>query len=97
MTTLIIKLIITIVAIIVSYVFTKSKMTEDSWTALITSIEYAVRAAEQLYTKEEFVEKKQYVLTYIRTVMENNKIKLTEQDLNILIEGIVNEVKHPSV
>lgn len=54
----------------------------------------AVRAAEQMFTPEQWMEKKEYVTAYITDIVNNKlKIGLDEQDINNIIEGVVNEVK----
>lgn len=96
-----IKIAIFIVLIVATYFIApilKEVLKDKKYEQLLVAIEYAVRAAEQLYTPDEWAMKKQYVLEYIRTLLDTTlKLNLTEQDLNILIEGIVNAVKHPSV
>lgn len=52
----------------------------------------AVRCAEQLYTPEQWEEKKRFVHDYI--VKRAADIGMTETDVNILIEAIVHEIKH---
>ena len=53
-----------------------------------------VRAANQLFTPEQWETKKNYVLVLVRDYM-NNKTSLgfTEEQVNALIEGIVREIK----
>ena len=53
-----------------------------------------VRAANQLFTKEQWKEKKEYVLKLVRDYL-NDKTSLgfTEDQVDALIEGIVREIK----
>ena len=53
----------------------------------------AVRAANQQLTPEQWAEKRVRVETYLVQKMQQMHIDLTEDDLNNIIEGIVNEVK----
>ena len=67
-------------------------------TAQIDKVNYyiqmAVRCAEQIYTPEQWKEKKQYVTEYI-TKLCNNQFNLTlsDEDISLLIEGAVNLIK----
>ena len=81
-----------ITAVVVPYV--KGKIGEDKYKEIKFYVEYAVRCAEQLYTPEQWAEKKKYVMQYILSKAKDLGIEMTEEDLNVLVEGIVNEVKH---
>lgn len=71
----------------------KSKVDAEKLAKIEEYCELAVRCAEQIYTAEEWKEKKEYVTKYILEKVEELNIKLTLEDINNLIEGIVNEVK----
>lgn len=93
----IIKFILMGVSIIFTYVlipYIKNHMDEKKYDKMVEFTEYAVRCAEQLFTEEENKEKKKYVYDYILKKSMNIGIKLDEKDLNVLIEGVVNLVKH---
>lgn len=71
----------------------KANMTKKDMNTLMYYVQIAVRCADQIYTKEQWQEKKEYVFSYICKVVEQYlHIKLTEQDINILIEGVVNDI-----
>ena len=53
----------------------------------------AVRCAEQIYTPEQWQEKKKYVYTYILDKAKEIGIRMDEKDIDLLVEGIVHEVK----
>lgn len=75
--------------------YLKSKMGSDEFDKLITYVTVAVRCAEQIYTPEQWKEKKEYVMNYVMDIMNNKlKISLTYDELDTLVEGIVNEIKH---
>lgn len=58
-------------------------------------ISMAVRCAEQLYTPDQWKEKKEYVTQYVTDVINNLlKLKLTPEEIDALIEGAVNQIKH---
>lgn len=58
--------------------------------------EYAVRSAEQLYTQFENEQKKEYVYNYICDKVSELQLDLDHEDVNILVEGLVNAIKHGS-
>lgn len=72
----------------------KQKVGEAKWKKIQEITEYAVRYAEQKYTPDQWMEKKNFVLCYILEQSEKMNIDMTESDLDILVEGIVNLVKH---
>lgn len=72
----------------------KTKISEEKLEELEKFCEQAVRAAEQLYTPEEYKLKKAYVLSLINEQIEKLGIGLNEAEIDAIIEGIVNYVKH---
>lgn len=95
--TLIIKAIILALSALVTTViipYIKGKIGEDKYNEIKFYVEYAVRCAEQLYTPEQWGEKKKYVMDYIVRKAKELGVDMTEEDINVLIEGVVNEVKH---
>ena len=93
--------ILTILATMISaYVipYIKQKITAEDMTTIRHYIEIAVRCADQIYTKEQWQEKKQYVFEYIcKVVDEKLHIKLTPEDIDVLIEGFVNDLHNNGV
>lgn len=90
-------LITILVALITSVVipWIKSKITAEQMELLDKYVEYAVRCAEQIYTPEEWQEKKVFVMDYITQVINQKlNLTLTYEDINTLVEGVVQEVKH---
>ena len=57
-------------------------------------VRFAVRCADQLFTPEEWEKKKSYVMAYIIDKVAELGLKLTEEDINILIESAVNSIHH---
>lgn len=93
---LIIKSLVLILSALITTVvipYVKGKIGEDKYNEIKFYVEYAVRCAEQLYTPEQWAEKKEYVMAYITRKAQELGIDMTEEDINVLIEGIVNEVK----
>jgi len=69
--------------------YIKSNTDENQLTKIDYWVGIAVRAAEQIFNEPDMgIIKKQYVIDFL-----NNKgIKITMEDLNILIEAIVQEM-----
>ena len=57
-------------------------------------VRFAVRCADQLFTPEQWEQKKQYVMNYIIDKVAELGLKLTEEDINTLIEASVNSIHH---
>lgn len=94
---IIIKAVLAIVSVLVTTVlvpYIKEKLGEDKYNKLVEFTKYAVRCAEQIYTPEEWEKKKAYVSQYITEKAEEMGIGLNEQDIDLLIEGVVNLIKH---
>lgn len=93
----VVSAVITIVfSLISAYVipWLKAKISKDQIETLNYYLELAVKCANQIYTEEQWQEKKQYVTNYIVDVINNKlSLTLTEQDIDTLIEGMVNHVK----
>lgn len=83
-------------ALVSAYVipWIKTKISAQDMETIVFWVRFAVRCADQLFTPEQWAEKKQYVMNYIIDMANKLGIKLTEQDINILIESAVNEIHH---
>ena len=95
-TEMIIKFIATVIgAILTAFVipWIRQKIDEGKLDKLIEFTEIAVRYAEQVYTPDQWREKKQAVYEYILQKANDIGLGLDEKDINLLVEGIVNEVK----
>ena len=95
--TVIIKAVIMILSVLITSViipYVKGKIGESKYDELTYFVKYAVRCAEQIYTPDQWKEKKEYVTTFIINKAKEININLSEEDIDILIEGIVNEIKH---
>lgn len=92
----IIKSIVAILSVVVTTVivpYIKQRLGDDKYAELTNYVEWAVRSAEMLYTPEEWAEKKEYVMNYIIAKAGELNIELTENDINVLVEGIVHLIK----
>ena len=72
----------------------KTKISAQDMETIVFWVRFAVRCADQLFTPEQWEEKKDYVLNYIIDMAGRIGLKLTEKDINVLIESAVNEIHH---
>lgn len=89
-----------IVALITAYVIPaiKSKISNRDLETILWIIETAVKCADQIFTKEQWQEKKAYVLQYVIDMADKYiHIKLTPEELDALIEGVVNDLHENGV
>ena len=76
-----------VTGVVVPYI--KSKTTESQRQNIYTIVQLAVSAAEQIYFKPgQGQKKKEYVINYL----SSKGIKLTVEDLNVMIEAAVKEL-----
>ena len=97
MITIIIKSLLAILSVFITAVvipYVKEKLGEAKYNQLVEYTKYAVRCAEQMFTPEEWEKKKEYVSKYITDKATEMGIGLNEQDIDLLIEGVVNLIKH---
>ena len=101
---LFVKIISAIITIIVSLITAfvipaiKSHINEKDMETIMKYARIAIMAADQLYTKEQWQEKKQYVYEYICAVVNDKlHVKLTPEDIDTIIEGLVNEIHENGV
>lgn len=91
------QLLVTILlGIITAYVIPliKSKVSKDQMETLIYYVNIAVKAASQIYTKEQWQEKKDYCMNYLKNVTnEKLNISLSDEEMSTLIEGVLNGLK----
>lgn len=95
--TKIIEALLTILGIIVSaYVipWIKTKINAEKLEQLKQFCEQAVRSAEQIYTPDENKLKKAYVQALINEYVEKLGLGINEAEVEAVIEGVVNYVKH---
>lgn len=90
-------IIISIVGALVSaYVipYIKSKASAEDLEKLMNYAEIAVRCANQIFTPEQWAEKKAYVVNQVKTFMETAlKVKFTDEQIDTIIEAFVNIAK----
>ena len=71
----------------------KNKVGEQKLSEIKAYAEIGVRAAEKLFTVEEFADKKEYVVNLVTAKSNEIGIVLSADDINALIESIVQYVK----
>ena len=72
----------------------KSKIGEEKYNRFVDYVELSVRSAEQLYSPEEWNKKKEYVRKSAIALLDSIGLTISETELENIIEGLVNEVKH---
>lgn len=83
-------------ALVSAYVipYIKAKANKQDVDRLMEFARVAVRCANQIYTPEQWLDKKNYVVNQVQAfILANLKIQLSEEQINTIIEGLVNEVK----
>lgn len=88
--------IIMIIGALVSYYvipWLKTLVTDQQMDQVVYYINLAVKCAEQIYSVEEWMQKKAYVIGVVRAFLEEHKITVTEEQINVIIEAMVHEVK----
>lgn len=91
--------LITIIIALVSYFvipWIKNKVGIEKWNFISDKVEKAVRAAKQLFSDspEDNEKKKEYVVNYVTKVVNNMNINVTSEDMEVLIEGIYENIKN---
>lgn len=83
--------------IISAYVipFIKSKTTAAELNKLEWYLSCAIRCAEQIYTPEEWKQKKAYVMQKGTEIISDAfKVNMTMDELDCIVEGLVNQIKY---
>lgn len=94
---ILVKALGVLMSLVITFVikpYIDSKISQTEQEQLLKYIETGVRCAEQIYTKEEWAEKKAYVVEYVAGILSNLvHLNLTAEEIDTLIEGMVFEVK----
>lgn len=94
---ILIKAMGVIIAFVITYIikpYIESKVSESELNKLENYIKTAVRCAEQIYTPNQWVEKKNYVTEFITKILHDKvDLSLSPEEIDTLIEGFVREVK----
>ncbi len=95
---MIVSSIFTIIGILVTVYFVpyiKATIGEKNFNTILGIVEIAVKSADQLFASNEYKEKKDYVMRYVLDMIDSHfHIRLTENELNGLIEGEVQRLHH---
>lgn len=90
------ELIVTVIIAVISiYVipWLKNKVGEDKYNTILEYAETLVRSAEKIYTVEEWKIKKDYAVHLLNKKIESMGLKISESEINAIIEGAVQAVK----
>lgn len=95
------EILVKAIAILVALFITKvikplidSKVSQQEYAKLEELVKIAVRCAEQIFTPEEWEQKKEYVVAYVNDILGSQiKLTLSMEQIDTLIEGCVNLVK----
>lgn len=93
---ILIKAIITIISVLITSVvipFIKAKVDSEKLDKIKSYTRIAVESAEKLFTVDEWAQKKQYAIDYVSDKCNEFGIDLSADDISILIESLVYEVK----
>ena len=88
--------VLVLITILTKYLipFIKAKMSKSQMEMFIDYVNIAVKAASQIYTKEQWAEKKDYCMNYLTNVAnEQLELHLSEEDISVLVEGVLNGLK----
>jgi hypothetical protein len=75
----------------------KNNISAKDMETIVFWVRFAVRCADQLFTPEQWEQKKKYVTAYIIEKVAELGIKLSEEDINTLIEACVNQIHHGGI
>ena len=93
---LVVKLVLAIASVLITGYFIpwlKSKVDSTKYNDFLSLCKQCVEAANQLYTPEEWKEKKLYVLGIVANYAMDHNVNITNDEINAIIEGFVIAVK----
>lgn len=95
LTQLLLGIISVIGALITAYVcpYLKSRVSEKNLNTVVYFADMAVKCANQIFPPDKQEEKKAFVIRKITEIANDKGVGLREDQIDLLIEGIVNEVK----
>ena len=76
---------------LIPYIYTLKE--DKRYASLVAMVEVAVKAAEQTIGKGQGEFKKSEVIDFVSKWMNENEIKITEEQLSQLIESVVYQLK----
>lgn len=89
--------IISILGIVLTYIlipYLKEKIGNEKLSKYKKWALYAVQCAEMIFSEQGMGKtKKEYVISFLNNMFNKNKVVITEEQLNILIESCVKEMK----
>lgn len=91
-----VEAIVTILCLLITaYVvpWLKQKIGDDKYNKFVDFVDKCVRAADQYYESDQWVEKKAYVVGIAQGYAEKLAIGLDENEIDAIIEGLVNALR----
>lgn len=88
----IVKVVVAVLSVIITSViipYIKSKVDSTKYNDFLTLVEKCVEAANQIYTPEQWAQKKQYVLKIVENYCIEHGVKITAAEVDAIIEGFV--------
>lgn len=93
---MILDAVVALVSVLISAVlipYIKSKVDAEKLAKIEEYASTAIRCAEQIFTPEEWLEKKEYVTSYVARKAQDIGIDMTSEDVELLVEGFVHLIK----
>lgn len=90
------KLAVMVMAVVVGrYVipYVKEKLESENMKTVVSWVEYAVFMAQQVYGKETGADRKEFVVDFVKGILEEKGIRITEEQLDVLIEAAVKQLR----
>lgn len=82
--------------IVIPYI--KEKIGNEKLTKYEYWVNYAVKAAEMIFVEQGMgEEKKEYVVNFLNEMFNKNKVVITKEQLNILVEAAVRTMKSEEI
>lgn len=91
-----VKLIVMFLALIITrYLipWLKASVDTNKMSQIVTIVESGVQMAQQVYKNESGQKKKEIVLEYVNKMLKSKGLKISEEELDVLIEAFVKQLK----
>lgn len=91
-----IETIITLICLLITAYLVpwlKQKIGDDKYNKFVDFVGKCVRAADQIYDSEQWVDKKAYVVGLAQSYADKLAIGLDENEIDAIIEGLVNALR----
>lgn len=92
----VLKVVVMLVALLIARYLVpwlKEKLGADTLTSIQTWVKYAVEMAQQVHWDEKGEDRKAIVTEFLKEILSAKKITISDEQLNVLIEAAVKEMK----